>query len=72
MDKFTVDRIENEFYLLETEDGNIIEVERSLIKESPLEGDILIKKDSYYYLDKDITNSRKKEIENLIEGMWAD
>lgn len=72
MDKFILDRIENELYVLETEDGKTIDVSKNQIKTAAKEGDVLIKKGDGYYFDKVKTKERQNEIEQLMEGMWND
>ncbi|MGL4773136.1 MAG: DUF3006 domain-containing protein [Clostridium sp.] len=69
---FTVDRIEEKFYVLEDENSNIIDIEKCYIKTEAFEGDILYKQNEYYYLDKEKTNQRKKEINELMKGLWVD
>lgn len=73
MDKFfTVDRIEGNIYVLEDSDSNIIDINKCYIKEEAKEGDILKKEGEYYIVDEDKTKERKKEMEELMKGMWVD
>jgi hypothetical protein len=36
----------------------------------PKDGDVLIKKDSFYYIDEELTNDRKAVVDDLMKGMW--
>lgn len=69
---FTVDRIEGNIYVLEDDNSNIIDIEACYIKMDAKEGDILKKEGEYYIVDKEKTEKRKKEMDELIKGMWVD
>ena len=67
MKKIIVDRIEGHFIVCEDEKENILELIIGDVKE----GDVLVKgKDGKFCLDKALTEKRKKEIEDLMKGMW--
>ena len=67
---FTVDRIEGDYFVIETPEEDIINVEKYLVEAK--EGDCLVKKDGHFRIDIEETKKRKEEISNLMKGMWAD
>lgn len=67
---YVVDRIEGEKIVLETFDGNIVNVNKSLINGNIKEGDLLYKKDKFYFYDKEATIKRKNIISDLTKGIW--
>lgn len=69
---FVVDRIEGESYILEDDNGNIIDIEKCYIKEDALEGDILVKHREYYVVDKQETKKRKDAINDFTKGIWVE
>lgn len=73
MDKnsFIVDRIEDNIVVLEQNDGKIINIDLSCIDEVPSEGDVLVKIDNIYKVDKEATLRRKNHIGKLMRGMWS-
>ena len=69
---FTVDRIEGDYFVIETPEEDIINVEKYLVESGAKEGDFLVKKDGHFRIDIEETKKRKEEISNLMKGMWAD
>ncbi|MDB2098704.1 MULTISPECIES: DUF3006 domain-containing protein [Clostridium] len=69
---FTVDRIEGDYFVIETPEEDIINVEKYLVESGAKEGDCLVKKDGHFRIDIEETKKRKEEISNLMKGMWAD
>jgi len=67
-----VDRFEDDFAVLEMDNGNMINVPISQVSECAREGDVLIKNNGKYEIDRAETKRRKKEIQELTEGMWDD
>lgn len=67
---FIVDRIEGEFVILETYEGEMINQKRDKIEGNVKEGDCLIKKNNYFIIDKKATEDRKKEMKKKVKGMW--
>ena len=61
MKKIIVDRIEGHFIVCEDEKENILELKKDDVIGDVKEGDVL---------DKALTEKRKKEIEDLMKGMW--
>ncbi|QAA34815.1 DUF3006 domain-containing protein [Clostridium manihotivorum] len=68
-DIIIVDRIESNFAICEQED-KVIKIDMKCINGMPKDGDILIKKDSFYYIDEELTNNRKAVVDDLMKGMW--
>lgn len=70
MDSFIIDRIEGNYVVLETEDENIININKDLVKGNFNEGDVLIKKGDIYIVDPILTKNRRDKIKNMMKGMW--
>lgn len=71
MKKVIVDRIDGHFILCEDEKENILELEKDDIIGKVKEGDVLVKgREGKFYFDKALTEKRRKEIEDLMKGMW--
>ncbi|MBK1813093.1 DUF3006 domain-containing protein [Clostridium sp. YIM B02505] len=70
-DCIIIDRIENNIAVCEVNE-EILRINVNNIKGVPKEGDVLVKKDSSYYIDKDLTSKRKSIVEDLMKGMWND
>lgn len=68
---FIVDRIEDNIVVLEQSNGEIINIDLSCIDEIPSEGDVLVKIDNIYKIDKEATLKRKNHISKLMKGMWS-
>lgn len=69
-DEYIVDRFENDYAILETESGTLINVNKSDIIGEVKEGDLLTKKNNIYYIDKEKTQLRKKKINDIMKGLW--
>lgn len=71
MKKIIVDRIEGNFIVCEDEKENILELKKEDIIGDVKEGDVLVKnKGNKFCFNKALTEKRKKEIEDLMKGMW--
>jgi non-homologous end joining protein Ku len=68
---FIVDRIEENIVVLENSNGDIINIDLRYIDEIPSEGDVLVKVDNVYKIDKEATLKRKSHISKLMKGMWS-
>lgn len=68
---FIVDRIEENIVVLENSNGDIINIDLRYIDEIPSEGDVLVKVDNVYKIDKVATLKRKNHISKLMKGMWS-
>ncbi|WP_300382170.1 DUF3006 domain-containing protein [Clostridium sp.] len=70
--KYIVDRIEGDYAILETENDTLINVNKNDIIGEVKEGEILIKKDNIYYIDKEETEDRKRVINDMLKGLWEE
>lgn len=70
-DYIIIDRIENNIAICEVNE-EILKINVNNIEGVPSEGDVLVKKESFYYIDKDLKNKRKSIVEDLMKGMWND
>lgn len=66
---FTVDRIENGFAVIETDNGRI-EVSRSSLSDGVKEGDVVLFENGVYRKDAEATEKRKQEIIKLQNSLW--
>ncbi len=71
-EEYVIDRIEEDYVVLEGLEGNIINIEKKYIADEAKEGDILYKKDNLYYIDNEATKLRKEEIDRLMKGLWEE
>ena len=62
----TVDRIEEDYIVLELEDGNIIDVPKELIPWAK-EGDIVD-----IYINKDEREKKEEEVKKLMDDLFVD
>lgn len=69
---YIVDRIEEEYIVLETQYETIIEIKKILVEAGVKEGDCLRKIGENYKIDKKETKERRERISNAMKGMWAD
>lgn len=61
-----IDRIEEDYIVLELENGNIIDVPKELIP-GAREGDIVD-----IYINRDETNEKKEEVKKLMDDLFVD
>lgn len=69
---YIVDRIEENYIVLEDNKGNIININKDEVSENINEGDVLIKIDNKYTVDKDKTNFRKENINKILKSLWEE
>lgn len=70
--KYIVDRIEENYVVLENGKDNVFNVKKSDIIGNIKEGDIVYIKDNLYFIDEKSTKVRKEEIDNLMKGLWEE
>lgn len=70
MRKFIVDRIEGNIVVCEDGNLNIIEMRIDSILGDVKEGDVITADSDRYMVNKEETAKRKKQIEELMKGMW--
>ncbi len=69
-DKYIVDRIEENHVILESFNGDMIDIMRSKTKGDIKDGDILIKNGDIFIIDVEETLKRKQAINKMIKNMW--
>lgn len=69
--KFIIDRFEGNFAVCEDEEGNMHNIDRTLISGNPKEGDVIEKQGDLYRINIEETEKRKKEVEELMKDMWS-
>lgn len=69
-EKYIIDRIENNYVILEKENGDMYKILAKNIQGNFQEGDILIKEGQCFKVDEDFTKSRKDKINNSMKNMW--
>lgn len=69
-EKFIVNRIENNFVVLEDYKREIILIDINLFNKKPKDGDIVIKYNNLFYVDYNYTREREENINSLMKGMW--
>lgn len=67
---FIVDRIEEDYAVCEMENRKMIDIKLTQINGNIKDGDVLVYFDGFYKVDKELTDKRKDEAKNLVEGMW--
>jgi len=65
--KYTIDRFEGEFAVVELENQQFVNIPRSAIPMEAKEGDIL-----NVQVDQEETEKRRKHIQKLMDDVWAD
>lgn len=70
--KYTIDRIEIEEKIAycEDENGNIAEIEFSLLPDGSSEGDIVVSEDGVIRIDREATEERRNRIREKMKGLW--
>jgi len=68
--KLVIDRFEGKYAVCETEDKNMVNIERSELPDGAREGDVIIQTPAGYRLDKEQTAKRKERINKLIDDIW--
>jgi hypothetical protein len=68
--KAVIDRFEGNFAVCESDDRKMFNIERDSLPEGILEGCVIDICGDKVTLDKDETIKRKKEIDDLCEGLW--
>lgn len=69
---YIVDRIEGDYIVLEDNNSNIININKNNFTEDINEGDVLIKINDKYVLDKNKTNNRKDNISKILKNLWEE
>ena len=70
---FIVDRIEGRSLVLQNRNAEIIIIDKTNVEDEVREGDILVKvHKNRCIVNKEETDNRKTEIDNLMKGMWEE
>ena len=67
--KYTIDRFEGEFAVLEDENRNMIDVPKALLPEEAKEGDVLILSNDLYLVDQEETMRRRQDVQKRLERL---
>lgn len=71
-EKYIVDRIEENYAVVEKENGDMYRIAKDKIKGEFKDGDILINRGEYFEIDHTVTLNRRKEIEDITKDMWKE
>lgn len=71
-EKYIMDRIEENYAIIEKEDGDMYKISIENIKGNFNEGDILISRGKYFEVDKEFTLNRKNDINDSMKNMWEE
>ena len=70
---FIVEMIEGRSLVLQNRNAEIIIIDKTNVEDEVREGDILVKvHKNRYIVNKEETDNRKTEIDNLMKGMWEE
>ena len=69
-EKYIIDRVEGTYAIVEKENGDMCEIPVEHIKGDFNEGDILIKVNEYFEIDKISTLGRRKQIDDNMKDVW--
>lgn len=67
---YVIDRIEGDYIVIESPEGDIINVKREFLRGKAKEGDCLVKEDNYFIIDVEATEKRKVQMAKKLKGMW--
>jgi Protein of unknown function (DUF3006) len=70
--KYIIDRFEGDLAVCEAEDGKMVEIEKSKLPENAEVGDIIVLENGHFRVDKEETDRRRKEIEDLMNELFED
>ena len=68
--KLIIDRFEEDYAVCESETG-MVNIKRSDIPNDAAEGDTLVLSNGGYFIDREDTEKRRKEIEKLQEKLFG-
>ncbi|MZQ76328.1 MAG: DUF3006 family protein [Peptoclostridium sp.] len=70
MTRGVIDRFEGDVAVVELEDRSVVEIQRKLLPEHALEGDVLIIDGEIVSIDEDDTKNRKEKAEKLMNELF--
>lgn len=65
-----IERFEENIAVIETDDKNHINIEKSKLPKNAKEGDFIIEKNGEYIVDDNKTNELRREILELQNNLW--
>ncbi|WP_425801129.1 DUF3006 domain-containing protein [Desulfitobacterium sp. Sab5] len=68
--KGIIDRFEGDLAVIETEERQIITIQRRMLPPGVCEGDAVYEEDGVYRIDMEETKHRKEEIKTLMNRLW--
>ncbi|NFS28613.1 DUF3006 domain-containing protein [Clostridium botulinum] len=68
--KYIVDRIEENHVILQSFNGDMLDIMRSKTKGDIKNGDVLIKNGDIFIIDVEETVKRKQAINKMMKNMW--
>lgn len=71
-EKYIIDRVEDDFVIIERENGDMYRVSIENINGCFHEGDILVNRDEYFEVDESFTLNKQRHIEHLTKNMWKE
>ena len=70
--KYIIDRFEGKWAVCETEDGKMIDIEKSKLPKNARAGDVIVQKNGKLQVDKKETEKRWKEIDKLMNEVFEE
>ncbi len=68
--KVIIDRFEGEYAVCEQEDRTMINIEVIKLPQEAREGDVLKIDGDRIYIDKNETEKRKQNVEQILDSLW--
>lgn len=69
--KVIIDRFEGNYAVCEKDNREMLDIDRNKLPAGAKEGDVLIIAGDSIKIDKEETEKRKKEIDELTKDLWA-
>jgi Protein of unknown function (DUF3006) len=70
--KYIIDRFEDDLAVCEDENGKMVDIEKSKLPKNAEVGDVIILENGHFRVDKEETDKRRKEIEDLMNELFED
>lgn len=69
---YIVDRTEGDYIVIESSYGEMINVKKDKVNGNAKDGDCLILKNDYFFIDNEATLRRREDMKKKVEGMWKE
>lgn len=69
---YSIDRFEEEWAVLQDDDGRSVTVERSRLPAQARQGDLLVEKEGAYFVDEKETAARRERIRRIEQKLRMD